>query len=441
MERVEGSRNSQLAREVEIALPKELTVEENISLAREYVQKNFVDKGMVADLCIHLADSDDANGAKIPGGNPHAHVMLTLRPIEKDGSWGAKSRKEYVLDKRGERIRLPSGEYKSRKICAVDWNEQTKADVWREAWGKMANEYLAKNGFEPTLDHRSYERQGLDVLPSVHLGVAASGMERKGIVTDRGNHNRQVSEINKELSQTLVRIKKQKVWLYSQPLVDTPSLMDTMNAIADSKNLDTYWQRTRNLQTRGKVLVFLGNNGIGDFSQLVGMVEKLHKDFQDVSDNIKAKERRLNTLAEHLAWCEIHILCKATYKKYRELPRNKQDAYYDKHRDEIRKYQDSKAYFDKVMKGRDADGNKTTEGNKDSVDTRVTKSLPIKRWQKEQKKLLTERFALVERYYSIKEDLRSVEQLQRGAEKLMKDAATATKREMTSAKTSEMEAV
>ena len=109
VEKSERNGNAQLAREVEIALPVELTREQNINLVREYVNRNFVEQGMCADVCVH-----DTNGA-----NPHAHIMLTLRPFEQDGTWGAKSKKEYILDKCGERMRLPSSAFKTRKICTV----------------------------------------------------------------------------------------------------------------------------------------------------------------------------------------------------------------------------------------------------------------------------------------------------------------------------------
>lgn len=105
VEKIEKSRNSQLAREIEIALPIELSVGQNISLIRAYCNEHFVSKGMCADICIH--DKND--------GNPYAHIMLTMRSFEPDGSWAAKSKKEYILDDSGKRIRLNSGEYKSRK--------------------------------------------------------------------------------------------------------------------------------------------------------------------------------------------------------------------------------------------------------------------------------------------------------------------------------------
>ena len=132
VEKSETPKNAQLAREIELSLPIELTREQNIALVCEFVQRQFVSAGMCADVCVHDAKK----------GNPHAHVMLTMRPIEPDGTWGAKSRKEYILDSRGERIKLPSGEFKTRKICSVDWNEHTKAEEWRAAWGDAVNAAL-----------------------------------------------------------------------------------------------------------------------------------------------------------------------------------------------------------------------------------------------------------------------------------------------------------
>ena len=132
VEQIEKNKNSQLAREVELALPVELSREQNIFLVREYVKRHFVSAGMCADVCVH--DKND--------GNPHAHIMLTMRPFEQDGSWGAKSRKEYLLDGNGVRIRLKSSEFKTRKIDMMDWNEPTKAEEWRAGWADAVMPWL-----------------------------------------------------------------------------------------------------------------------------------------------------------------------------------------------------------------------------------------------------------------------------------------------------------
>ena len=126
VEQSEKAKNSQLAREIEIALPVELTLLENKVLVRDYVKKNFVEHGMCADIAIHNPISIDDNGNKVIGKNPHAHIMLTMRPFNDDGTWGEESRKEYILNKQGEKIRLASGEFKSHKVYSTDWNEQTK---------------------------------------------------------------------------------------------------------------------------------------------------------------------------------------------------------------------------------------------------------------------------------------------------------------------------
>jgi len=155
VEKIEKSKNSQLAREIEIALPKELDREKQIELVREYVKENFVKVGMCADIALH--DKDD--------GNPHAHILLTMRPLNEDTTWGAKSKKEYILD---------------------------------------------ENGIQDKVDHRSYQRQGIEQIPTIHLGVSATQMEKKGITTDRGNINREIKHQNKILKEIARRIRNNR---------------------------------------------------------------------------------------------------------------------------------------------------------------------------------------------------------------------------------------
>ncbi|WP_454960572.1 MobQ family relaxase, partial [Filifactor alocis] len=203
VERIEKSKNSQLAREIEIALPKELDKEKQIEPVQEYVKENFVKVGMCADIALH--DKND--------GNPHAHILLTMRPLNEDKTWGAKSKKEYILDNNGEKIKLKNDNYKTKKIDTVDWNEQDKAEQWRKAWADIANKYLEENSIQEKVDHRSYQRQGIEQIPTIHLGVSASQMEKKGIATDRGNINREIKHQNKLLREIARRIKVLLNWI------------------------------------------------------------------------------------------------------------------------------------------------------------------------------------------------------------------------------------
>jgi len=417
VEKIEGNSNAQLVREIEFSLPVELSREQNITLAHEYVKKHFVDEGMIADVCVH--DKGD--------GNPHAHVMLTLRPVEQDGTWGAKSRKEYILDNNGERVKLPSGEYKSRKVYTVDWNDQTRAEDWRKGWADTLNRHLEKYGIDERVDHRSFERQGNGLVPTIHLGVAAHQMEQKGIATDRGNHNRQVAITNNEIKQTKARIRNVKNWLYAQPLTNAPSMIDIMGGVAKGKDMERQWQRIKNLQTSAKVLNFLTSNNITDMDEFSNKVVRIHERLGEVAGEIQKAERRLGTLAEHLAHAENIHQHKSIYQKYKSLaPKtdpaalgsinpftksratkeheaatNKQEAYYDKHAEEIQAYQHAKQHFDNVMNGR--------------------KDLSIKEWQDEQKKLLAKRYALCDEFYRLKGEIPNVEAIRRSVESLIRE--------------------
>jgi ATP-dependent exoDNAse (exonuclease V) alpha subunit len=207
VEHIEKAKNSQVAREVEIALPRELGRTEQIRLTRDFVQAQFVSQGMCADVNIHEK-----------GKNVHAHIMLTTRPINPDGTWGAKSSKEYVFDRRGQRIMLDSGEWKSRKVSAVDWNERDNAEIWREAWGKALNRELERRGLEP-VDHRSYKRQGLDKEPQQHMGPQALELEQQGEHTRIGDRNRAIRERNaqrepeRQKEQAHDRLPSYEEWL------------------------------------------------------------------------------------------------------------------------------------------------------------------------------------------------------------------------------------
>lgn len=192
----EKKSNAQLAREVEVALPIEFSEELQLAVIREYVRDNFVSEGMCADIAIH----DKGNG------NPHAHILLTTRPIKADGSWGAKEKKDYARDENGERIPLidpKTGMQKLGKrneklwkrvtVQANNWNDKENVEKWRKSWADICNRYLS---IEQRIDHRSYKRQGLALEPTIHEGFRARQMEQRGEVSDRCGYNRIVKQLN-----------------------------------------------------------------------------------------------------------------------------------------------------------------------------------------------------------------------------------------------------
>ena len=243
VEEAEKSRDSRLAREFVVALPIELNREEQISLLKEFIQEQFVADGMCADAAIHDTD----------GHNPHAHILLTVRPLNEQGKWQYKTEKEYLCMRNGEERGFTAAEFKAvqnegwekqypykvgrKKVYMVPseadaqglvradkhpkstrygrqnpvserWNSEEQLVAWRAAWADVSNRYLERVGWEERIDHRSNAARGLDEIPTIHEGVAARAMEHKGIVSDRCELNRQIKADNALLRELKAEIKK-----------------------------------------------------------------------------------------------------------------------------------------------------------------------------------------------------------------------------------------
>jgi hypothetical protein len=412
VEKSEVAKNSQLAREMNLAFPYELTAEQNLSLVRRYVRENFVNAGMCADVCIHEPDHDTPN--------PHAHIMLTMRPLNLDGSWGAKCRKEYMLDENGEKIRLPSGEFKSYKVRAVDWNDRDKAEEWRAAWAAAVNEELKRVGSSERIDHRSYERQGINQIPTIHMGVAASQMERKGIHTERGDINREIAVTNSQLKQLRARINKTKTWLDEKRNDTPPSLYETLSAILKNENRSAI----ANLKLAAKTLVFIQENHISDLGTLADKVGAMQHDYNDVYAQIKNVEKRANTLDKHLEHsanfkkyrgvmaqykkltADVDVAKKATglfAKSKVEKARAAAQDFYETHDSEITIFRAAEKYLKGVLQKR--------------FDPQ--KLPPITALQKEREDCKSELGGLYSKYHSLKSDVQDAETIKRFAANLM----------------------
>ena len=203
-EAVEKQWNSQLARRWVLTIPREIPPDQYAVLVREFCEQQFVSKGMIADFAIHDPHP--------PGHNPHAHVLLTMRAMDEHGKWLPKSRKVYDLDENGERIKLPSGRWKSHKEDTVDWNDQKYCEIWRHEWEVIQNRYLEANDRPERVDLRSYARQGLDIIPTVHEGAAVRQMEKRGIQTNIGTEGAHQTELVGEVvARQGVRFAKQQI--------------------------------------------------------------------------------------------------------------------------------------------------------------------------------------------------------------------------------------
>ena len=198
--KVENYADAQFAREFELAIPKECSWEESIQLVHNYVKNYLVNDGMCADIAIHQPDKETKN--------PHAHVLVTMRPIKVNGQWAPKETKEYALDENGNKIPVidpATGLQKigdrNRKVwqrVTVQknyWNSEEKLMEWREGWAVECNKFLEPENY---IDHRSYKDRGIDKTATLHEGYAARKIEEQGQTSWVCELNREIKHANNE---------------------------------------------------------------------------------------------------------------------------------------------------------------------------------------------------------------------------------------------------
>ena len=262
VEAAEKTKDSRLAREFVVALPIELDKDSNISLLQNFIQKNFVDMGMCADFAIHDTD----------GHNPHAHILLTVRPLNENGTWQYKTEKEYLCIKDGEEKGFTASEFKDaqkegwekqyrykagkKKVyltpsaaqekgyeridkhpkstrygrqnpISEQWNSEEQLCLWRANWADAVNKMLALNQINAAIDHRSFAAQGITEQPTIHEGYIAQNMEKKGMIADRCEINRQIRADNKMLRELKAKVAK----LAEAVEKSIPIIAETLEAI------------------------------------------------------------------------------------------------------------------------------------------------------------------------------------------------------------------
>ena len=391
MEEIEKSGKAQLAREIEIALPVELDRAAQLALVRAYVKDNFVSAGMCADFALH--DKGD--------GNPHAHIMLTMRPLTPDGEWGAKCRKEYDLDPRGQRIPDGKGGWKNHRADTTDWNEKDKAEQWRAAWAEYTNRALEQTGRPERIDHRSYKRQGVELLPTVHMGVAATRMERRGISTDKGNVNRQIAADNKLLKEIKARITRLYRWSKAEaekPQTQQSSLTALWEAQQQLNAPRTRTGKIRALQESAALFSFLQANGIQSMQQLHEKIADMNSRYYDLRGKIVKAERRIAILTERGEMWEQYNQYKSIHKQLAKVKPEKREQFEQRHSRELILYDAAARYLKEL---------------KDSGE-----GITPKAWQREIDQLAAGKQTDTLAMKSMREELKAVERLRKTAEQL-----------------------
>lgn len=297
VEKAELHPKAQLAYSFDIALQNEFSVEENIALARQFLLENFVLRGMICDFAVHMPDRKD--GIQ----NPHLHVLCPMRPLDENGQWGAKQRREYVLDEHGERTRDKSGEYVFNAVPTTDWGSPETLEHWRKAWCDLCNSKFEEKGLDECIDHRSYNRQGVDLLPTVHEGPTVRAMEKRGVATEKGSLNRWIKATNNMILAAEKKVNALEKWVSED---HTSSIVQSLNAYNAMRNAGAYSQtaKIKNLKELTDDINFLKANGIETFEDLQGKLDELNEMIDGFKERSSKKSARLKEIDNLLIWAQ-----------------------------------------------------------------------------------------------------------------------------------------
>ena len=395
-EAVEKQWNSQLARRWVLTIPREIPPDQYAALVRDFCNQQFVSKGMCVDFAIH--DKGD--------GNPHAHVMLTMRAMDEHGKWLPKSRKVYDLDENGERIKLPSGRWKSHKEDTVDWNDRKYCEIWRHEWEIIQNRYLEANNRPERVDLRSYERQGLDIIPTVHEGAAVRQMEKRGIQTNIGNLNREIKAANSLMKSIRQLIKNLKGWIIelsekrkellaekaAEEAVFLPNLLMKYMEVRKAERSD--WTRagqnrgtSKDLKAVSEALSYLRRKGLSTVEDLETFLKSSEKSVADYRSQMKSKETRSKVIDGLLSARTDCKECKPVYEKYQKLFFKKTKETFKQEHPEVARYEKAAAYLAKHPDDKDSTQKELQEEQEMLLSEIAELKVPLTEVQEDLKKL------------------------------------------------------
>ncbi len=348
VDEAEKRADAQTARRFVITLPKELTYEQNLSLIRAYCQERFVSKGMICDLYYH--DEHD--------GNPHAHLLLTMRAMDEQGRWLPKTKTTYVLDENGERIRGKNGRWLRDRQNTVDWSNPQNGEIWRHEWEVAQNKALEAAGHVERIDMRSYERQGItDLEPQIHLGPEAAALERKGISTTRGQRNREIKRVNAIIASLQKTIAALGEWLQgiketltrhetiSNP--DDYNLGEVLLSYLDLRKADReFWAHRaqtkasiKDLQAVSNAVTFLREKKIDTVQSLGAYLSRTGARMNELRRTVHSKEQRIRDIDALLAADKTIRDLQPVYDEYSAIRwKGAKERFATAHADELEQY-------------------------------------------------------------------------------------------------------
>ena len=317
---------------------------------------------MCADIALH--DKND--------GNPHCHILLTMRPLNEDTTWGAKSKKEYILD---------------------------------------------ENGIQDKVDHRSYQRQGIEQIPTIHLGVSATQMEKKGIATDRGNINREIKHQNMILKEISRRIKALLNWIRGIGKEEKTENENTKSTLLPKENLLSIFENlihknaynnNADLEKYIESYQLLKEKNITSINQLKESITDLRDKNYKITRALKDTEKKIDEKTQLIDQSEKYLKYKDIYKAYTKTKKSKQEDFYNEHTAELILFESAKKYLKEQLG--------------------ESKTLAISKWKSEVANLKKEKKSLYNQILEIREEVEQAEKVKTCIEQLQEQEKRLTKK-------------
>ncbi len=403
-EQKEKHKKAQLAYSFDIALQNELTEEENIALARRFVQECLVSRGMICDLAVHRPDPKEG---KDP--NPHFHVMATMRPLNPAGSWGEKQRREYVLDENGERIPDGKGGYVFNAVHTTDWHTPETLEAWREAGWRRVNEAFERKGLDVRIDHRSYAEQGVEQIPTVHEGPIVRAMEDQGIRTDKGGLNKWIRQTNRMIAALKASITKLLNWIRTtkeKPTEKQPqALRQLLSDYYQERSTGAWSKKAKvgNAKQFADALSYLSDHDIETLDDLKARLDHIASQAGSLKDQMSASAQRVSDLDEMIRLGETFLRTKPIVEELNSIHwKGRREKFQTAHEADLRAFQVAR----RVLKER--------------YGISGAKGIAIQEWKKEKAQLTRERENLYGQYKPLDEELSRLLAVRHCAEIVMK---------------------
>ena len=410
VERAERGKKAQLAYSFDIALQNELSLDENVALTRQFVSEQLVGRGMIADFAIHQPDKEDGGIS-----NPHFHILCPIRPIESDGHWGQKQRRVYRLDEGGNRIRDSNGKPLFDAVPTTDWGTPETLERWRKAWADMVNAKFAEKGLAYRIDHRSYERQGVDLLPTVHEGVAIRQMEAMGIATDKGDLNRWIKKTRDLLRGIKKKISDLTYWITAVKdelsKSRSPSLADLMSAYYTARNAGAWSNKAKvgNLNDFAKAINYLTEMGINALEDLEARLAGHSDRTQAVNATMKAMSARKKELEDLLHYADLYRETKPIYDEWKGIKwKGKREKFEAEHERDLKMFHMTRRKLEKHLS--------------------PAGKIPVQAWRKELASLQQKYQAEYERYKPMRGDLRKLQRVKNCVDTVLRQQQTREQR-------------